>query len=79
MIGIDQPVRAASLAPHGHPYDVPEVCPFFRWDTKFSLSAVVAEFSNRDVAVNCRKWHQGIRNSNNFMLVIEFHQNSIRV
>ena len=23
--GIDQPVRAASLAPHGHPYDVPEV------------------------------------------------------
>ena len=26
----DQPVRATSLAPHGHPYDIPEVFPFFR-------------------------------------------------
>ena len=28
--GIDQPVRAAAMAPHGHPYGVPEVFPFLR-------------------------------------------------
>ena len=35
--GIDQPVRAASSAPHGHPYHVPVVSPFLCGDTKFSL------------------------------------------
>ena len=27
---IDRPVRAASLAPHEHPYHIPELSPFFR-------------------------------------------------
>ena len=47
----------------------------------FSLSAVVAEWvqddSIPDGVVNCCESHKAIRNSDKFMLVIEFHQNSI--
>ena len=81
--GIDQPVGAASLAPHGHPYSVSEVSFFLRCDTKFFLVCSCCRMTARrfepDVAVNCAEWHQAIRNSNNFMLVSKLHQKSIIV
>ena len=49
---IDQPVRAASLAPHGHPYDVPEVSLFPRRDTKLSFVCSCCRMTIPDVVVS---------------------------